>query len=238
MDDELTALLAAARLEHRAKCLRDEELTAKHLHDMRTSATLQPNMRELGLLEIEIESLSAALATSQPSPACTACGLSPTAPSTRLYVFKRTTSVSQFEARVQALQDEFEARVQALQDEYFADDLQPPDTAHAWSEARLRAFFESGGEISVETASEGDTSDERVCGMACGIACRTAGQMANSSPSECITPDASAAVSDGGRSSWSARRTCGRSWRPLSSSASPIIGSLPLRWQSYEADYE
>ena len=217
MDDELTALLAAARLEHRAKCLRDEELTAKHLHDMRTSATLQPNMRELGLLEIEIESLSAALATSQPSPACTACGLSPTAPS----------SVSQFEARVQALQDEF-----------FADDLQPPDTAHAWSEARLRAFFESGGEISVETASEGDTSDERICGMACGIACRTAGQMANSSPSECITPDASAAVSDGGRSSWSARRTCGRSWRPLSSPASQIIGSLPLRWQSYEADYE
>lgn len=37
------------------------------------------------------------------------------------------------------------ALVAALQDEYLADDLAPPDTSLNWSEARLRAWFESGG---------------------------------------------------------------------------------------------
>ncbi len=51
----------------------------------------------------------------------------------------------------------FRQRVAELQAELFADDLEPPPGAHAWGDAQLRAFFESGGACAPQ-------SDERAPG--------------------------------------------------------------------------
>ena len=51
------------------------------------------------------------------------------------------------------LKETQQALVKALQDEYFCDDVEPPPEAFGWSEAKLRDFMESGGEIVASDAA-------------------------------------------------------------------------------------
>jgi len=49
--------------------------------------------------------------------------------------------------------------VVALQEEYLADDLQPPMSSTSWTEERLRAWFEAGGEAPVPAAEDATPDD-------------------------------------------------------------------------------
>lgn len=123
----------------------------------------------------------------------------------------------------------FAVRVAALQQELFCEDLQPPEGAEQWPEELLVRFFESGGEDVPKPPTEATVRADAMFSSACH--CCTSTSAATSSLPRAATSSPRAATS-------SQRAVACTPQRASSTSSGPILGSLPVKWQGFEAAYE
>lgn len=151
-DDELAALLRKLDLMHWADALAHEELSLPLMRSMGVS--LQANLLELIETPSDEAFRLAEAILSERAPVFASCrGGIPA-------LQHSSDTASSFEVPDPLPQKEPEGsdvsataspthciRVASLQDEFFADDLVPPADSQLWTEAQLRAFFESGGGV-------------------------------------------------------------------------------------------
>lgn len=150
----------------------------------------------------------------------------------------------------------FSIRVADLQAEYFAEDLQPPRGAEAWDDETLVAFFESGGESLPDGSPPSEEGGPWSVTPRWSLgAAETRRQMSVAEQAyerdrqlghiiESPRPsNAAASAASSSSSSMAAPSSPEQTLLPKTPPKppppnGPVVGALPLKWQSYEVDFE
>ena len=195
----IRSLLERASLARLVPLFEDEELTVSLLVSM--GGALRSNLEELGLTLDEVEAIAEALLHGEMD--------------VEVHV-KTPASAREVESVgfvvVPHVSVEYRERVALLQAELFSEDLEPPAGAEQWSEAELRAFFESGGESCPPSGSA--ASAPAAAESAATILSSPALPAPTAEPPAAEAPTASGLRVDG-----------------------PIIGTLRVRWQGHTAEF-
>ena len=138
MTDTLTALLRRAGLERLLPRFEEEDLTIPLLISMGTQ--LRANLEDMALSPDEIEAVAEALLYRADGAEPSANEAGPSGCCSGLVLEAGVATVSPDPLA------SFRQAVAELQAELYADDLEPPADAHAWSAEQLRTYYESGGE--------------------------------------------------------------------------------------------
>ena len=219
----LTALLRRAGLEHLLPRFVEEDLTMPLLVSMGTQ--LRANLADMALSPDEIEAVAAALRhqadplheaihgadpsakAAGPPGCCSDADQTPASPASSMSADPLAS---------------FRQAVAELQAELYADDLEPPAGAHAWSAEQLRTYYETGGEI-------------RPCGPPApsqrGGSLVTGGLAADLEP----RPGGSRL---GGRLEAEVETEEVEAEEPPVVIRGDVVGTLHLKWQTHRADFD
>lgn len=145
----MEAFLAELGLSSYHPAFEEEELSLELLQSM-SDAVLRQCLEELGMTPDEVARVPTQ--QQQKEKGAMTCLLSEThiataqvnEASTQRTAFRSSPEMHS-EMQASYPTSSFASLVSQLQQELFCDDLEPPPEARAWSSARVRAFFESGG---------------------------------------------------------------------------------------------
>ena len=210
----LPALLRRAGLERLLPRFEEEDLTVPLLISMGTQ--LRANLADMALSPDEIEAVAEALlhradgadpsANEAGSSGCCSGLVLEAGGATRCGASHQQATVSPDPLA------SFRQAVAELQAELYADDLEPPAGAHAWSAKQLRTYYETGG----ESTPCGPPGPSPRSGVLTG------------SVAEDLEPSPGGSHLSG---------SIEAEEEPIVI-AGPIVGTLRLRWQTHRADFD
>ena len=218
--DSLALLLASVSLEEYLPTLEEEEMTVQLLRSM-SGSVLLGCLEELGLKRQESKRLADALAEWPPKSA-----------SASMSQASSPCDCPTPESPAATNSSSFAQRVLELQQELFCEDLEPPPEAEAWSDARLRAYFESGGANDPFWHDPVDTPSP-VSRAAPPPSSSSAATPRSPSPSAAPPPSSSSAAASPGGLEPTPWQTSGFSPAVC---AEPV-GALTVRWQGVDYSY-
>lgn len=219
----VTALLRRAGLERLLPRFEEEDLTMPLLISMGTK--LRANLADMALSPDEIEAVAEALlhradgaepsASGAGQSGCCSGLISEAGGATSCGATSCGASQQQATVSPDPLAS-FRHAVAELQAELFADDLEPPAGAHAWSAEQLRTYYESGGESTPCGPPEPSSSVIR--------------SGAITASHEDLEPGPSGSHLSGSVEAEEEEE-------PVVI-AGPVVGTLHLRWQAHRADFD
>ena len=214
----LTALLTRAGLEHLLPLFEEEDLTMPLLMSMGTQ--LRANLTDLALSPVEVEAVAEALFRRADGAEPYAGRAGPSGCCSERSAANCGASCHQAIAVSPDPLAGFRQRVADLQAELYADDLEPPAGAHAWSTGQLRHYYESGGE---------------------SMLCVPAGPSqaaVDSCPSIWMEPEpAATSGTEPGQGGSCLGGHGGAAEEPIALGG-PVVGTLRLRWQAHRSDFD
>jgi hypothetical protein len=203
MTDTLTALLRRAGLERLLPRFEEEDLTIPLLISMGTQ--LRANLEDMALSPDEIEAVAEALLYRADGAEPSANEAGPSGCCSGLVLEAGVATVSPDPLA------SFRQAVAELQAELYADDLEPPADAHAWSAEQLRTYYESGG----ESTPCGPPGPSLRTGILTGAIAEDLGACRGSQLRDGIEAEEEPVVIAG-----------------------QVVGTLHLRWQTHRADFD